>query len=108
MKSQPLTFFIDCPTSKAKVVLAAITQVATRMEQMKQNKFCIYIPCGARLDLCQGVKNNCEVHFGTDDNVFVVSQHAGGNQTRRSVPTYAGDRLFIANMVTSVTDAAPP
>ena len=89
MKSQPLTFYIDCPTSKAKVVLAAIQQVATKLEKMKHKKYCVYIPCGARLDLLHGVKKNCEVHFGADENVFVCTQHAGGNQTRRSVPTYA-------------------
>jgi hypothetical protein len=89
MKSQAITFFLDCPTSKAKVVLVALQQIGVKMEKMKHNKYCIYIPCGARLDLLHGVKNNCKVNFDSDANVFVVSQHAGGNQTRRSVPTYA-------------------
>ena len=89
MKSQPITFYIDCPTSKAKVVLAALQSIATKMTKMRHNKFCIYISCGARLDLLHGVKNNCKVNFDSSENVFVVSQHAGGNQTRRSVPTYS-------------------
>jgi len=89
MKSQPITFFIDCPTSKAKVVLAALQQIGDRMTKMKHQKICIYIPCGARLDLLHGVKNNCKMNFDSEENIFVVSQHAGGHQTKRSVPTYA-------------------
>ena len=89
MRSQPITFFIDCPTSKAKVALSALHKIGAKMEKMKHKKICIYIPCGARLDLLNGVKNNCKVNFDSDVDVFVVMQHAGGNQTRRSVPTYA-------------------
>ena len=89
MKSQPLTFFIDCPTSKAKVTLSALQLIGARMAKMKHNKVCVYIPCGARLDLLHGVKNNCRMNFDSDESIFVVSQHAGGHQTKRSVPTYA-------------------
>ena len=89
MKTQPVTFIIDCPTSKSKVTLAALGKLGDTLQKMKHNKFCIYISCGARLDFLHGVKNNCKVNFESDVNVFVVSQHAGVLQTRRSVPTYA-------------------
>ena len=89
MKSQAITFFIDCPTSKTKVTLASLTAIGEAMQKMKHQKFCIYIACGARMDLVTGVKNNCKVNFESDVNIFVVSQSTGALQTRRSVPTYA-------------------
>ena len=89
MRANPITFYVDCPTSKAKVVYAAIAQIGAKLEQMKLTKFCLYVPCGARLDLVHGVKNNFGVNFGPEAGIFVVQQHAGGCQTTRSVPTYA-------------------
>jgi hypothetical protein len=89
MRSQAVSFFVDCPTSKAKVVLTALTLIGAKMEKMKHKKDCLYISCGARLDLLNGVKNNCILNFDSDVTVFVVTQHAGGNQTSRSVATYA-------------------
>ena len=56
---------------------------------MKHTKVCLYIPCGARLDLLHAVKSACKLHFGSDVNVPIVSQHAGGSQTKRTVVTYA-------------------
>ena len=89
MRSQPITFFIDCPTSKAKVALNALEQIGTKMEKMQHNKLCIYISCGSRIDILSGVKNNCKVNFKNDASIYVVSLHGGGHQTKRTIPTYA-------------------
>ena len=89
MRSQAITFFIDCPQSRPKVVVSALKQIATTLVKMEHSRFCIYIPCGGRFDLLHIVRNNCRLNFGSRADAFVVTHHSGGNQTRRSTSTYA-------------------
>ena len=88
-KSQPITFYVDMPTSKTKVLMSSFQKIATLTDKMKHKKFCIYCPCAARQDLLHAMKNACKVQYGSEVRAMTVTLHAGDKQSIRTVPTYA-------------------
>ena len=87
LPSQKVIFVVDCPTSKAKVVLAMIERVAAIVNDLAMHRYIMLIPVGHRFDLLNAVTGNVKIHFPRRRG-YVIQCVASDMQADRIVPSY--------------------